>query len=217
MSVRIVLGTMNPSKLEEMQSYFAGTEICAVLPKEVTAEKPSIPENAPTVRGNAIMKARAWHRLSGLPAIAEDSGLRFLDLPEDHPDQPGQFVRRLDGRSMTDEEMLSHYISIIHQHGGELRACWVNCWCVLVDEKHGEIHENSSVPFLLRETPSPHRHTGWPMDSISWLPEVGKYLVDCTDEDIEYRNRKGGYTDPFHAWILQVADHLIKGTIPCIE
>ena len=217
MSVQIVLGTLNPSKLEEMQSYFAGTEVQSVSPGELTKDHPLIPETASTVRGNAILKAKAWNRITGLPVIAEDSGLIFLDLPVDHPDQPGQFVRRLDGRSMSDEEMLSHYIELVHRHGGKLRACWSNCWCILEDEDHGELHENASVPFYLLENPSPNRHNGWPLDSISWLPEVGKYLVDCTEEDMEYRNRKGGYTDTFHLWILEAADHLISGTLPRFE
>ena len=165
----IVLGTLNPSKLEEMQSYFTGTPFHALSPKDITASVPDIPESADTIRGNAILKAKAWQQITGLPVIAEDSGLLFMDLAPEDPDQPGQFVRRFHGRKMTDEEMLEHYIDIIHRHGGQLRACWVNCWCLLEDARHGETHENSSVPFLLRENASPLRHAGWPLDSISWL------------------------------------------------
>ena len=80
--------------------------------------------------------------MTGFPVIAEDSGLLFMDLAQADPDQPGQFVRRFHGKSMTDEEMLEHYIDIIHRHGGELRACWLNCWCLLEDQDHGETYEN---------------------------------------------------------------------------
>ena len=214
MKNRVVLGTMNPSKLEEMQSYFTGTAFIGVSPREVTDRVPEIPESSDTVRGNAILKAKAWHRMTGFPVIAEDSGLLFMDLPQSDPDQPGQFVRRFHGKSMTDEEMLEHYIDIIHRHGGELRACWLNCWCLLEDQDHGETYENRSLPFLLRETPSPLRHTGWPLDSISWIPESGKYLVECTAEDLAYRNRKGGYTDPFHDWIRRASECLANGHLP---
>ena len=94
MKNRVVLGTMNPSKLEEMQSYFTGTAFIGVSPREVTDRVPEIPESADTVRGNAILKAKAWHRMTGFPVIAEDSGLLFMDLAQSDPDQPGQFVRR---------------------------------------------------------------------------------------------------------------------------
>ena len=212
----IVLGTLNPSKLEEMQSYFTGTPFHALSPKDITASVPDIPESADTIRGNAILEAKAWQQITGLPVIAEDSGLLFMDLAPEDPDQPGQFVRRFHGRKMTDEEMLEHYIDIIHRHGGQLRACWINCWCLLEDARHGETHENSSVPFLLRENASPLRHAGWPLDSISWLPEIGKYLVECTAEDLAYRNMKGGYTEPFHAWIQNVTERLSLGHLPCL-
>ena len=53
-----------------------------------------------------------------------------------------------------------------------------------------------------------------PLDSISWIPESGKYLVECTAEDLAYRNRKGGYTDPFHDWIRRASECLANGHLP---
>lgn len=217
MKTSILLGTQNPSKLAEMKTYFEGLDACPVTPGEITLQHPFIPETADTVRGNAIQKAVAWHRISGLPVLAEDSGLVFTDLPDKHPDQPGQFVRRLDGRSMSDEEMLEHYIQLIRRHGGELRACWSNCWCLLADDLHGETHENHSSVFLLRDKPSSQRHSGWPLDSISWLPEAGKYLVECSEDEKEYKNMKAGYKDSFHIWFAHALDQLVHEAMPFLQ
>ena len=214
MKTKLILGTMNPSKLDEMRNYFIGMELDALAPQDVVSGKPDIEESASTMRGNAILKASAWNRLTGLPAMAEDSGLLFLDLPEDHPDQPGVSVRRFKGKSQTDDEMLAHYIEIVHRHGGTLRAAWMNCWCILLDAEHGETYENTSIPFILKDTPSPHRNPGWPLDSISYLPEIGKALVDATEEEMTERNRNDTREESFRLWLHAAATRLIDGSTP---
>ena len=73
-SLRVVLATRNPHKLEEMQRILveAGLDIDLV-----TADNsaPDVAETEPTFAGNAMLKARALAVHTGLPAIADDSGL----------------------------------------------------------------------------------------------------------------------------------------------
>ncbi len=211
--MKIVLGTMNPSKTEELRHYFDGVpDLEPVSPMEIGLTKVQIDENAPSVRENALLKARTWVECSKLPVIAEDSGLLFPDLPPDHPDQPGQFVRRWKGKNLSDEEMLNHYIDIARRHGGEIRACWQNCWWILQDLTHGLLYENHSTVFFLRTNPSPKRHPGWPLDSISYLPRLGKYLVEVEDH--------GELTDMDEigpgvvTWAQETAQLLLKQNLP---
>jgi XTP/dITP diphosphohydrolase len=70
---RLVFATRNPGKLTELR------ELLADLPLEVTSalelDLPEVEEDADTFAGNAAKKARAASRATGLPALADDSGL----------------------------------------------------------------------------------------------------------------------------------------------
>ena len=100
----ILVGPNNPSKLALIRQDLVGLGVECVSPADLHLT--DIPaETARSASENALLKAQAWHRASGLPVITEDSGLVFVDLPTDHPDQPGVFVRRVGGKTLTDEEI----------------------------------------------------------------------------------------------------------------
>lgn len=183
--MKLLIGTHNPSKLHSMQSNFDPEDgVCCVSPAEMHLTL-DIPENARDAQGNAIQKALAYHRASGLPTLAEDSGLIFLDLPADHPDQPGVHVRRmLNGHVMEDDdEMLRWYQQIAHRHGGRLRAAWQDAYCLVLDEDH--IHTRTLMPyvFIMTDQPCSARKAAWPIDSLSICPYNGRYFAEMTLEE----------------------------------
>lgn len=189
---KLLLGTNNVSKLqgmtEDVQFFCPGVVCLSPAAIGLTDIQPA--EDAVTAAENALNKARTWHEASGLAVLAEDSGLVFLDLPADHPDQPGVRVRRMNGSSwMDDDEMLDWYAAIARRHGGSLRACWSDAWCI-VDED-GTAHPFtmsqevlSANAFLLTATPCAARTPGWPLDSLSVHPEIGGlYKAEMTADD----------------------------------
>ncbi len=182
----LLIGTNNPSKLRVFEDYLAGLDIRCVTPASLGLQ--SIPaENERCALGNAIEKAKAWHRVTGLPVITEDSGLVFLDLPKNHPDQPGVMVRRASGHTMDDEEMLAWYQAIIHRHGGQLRAAWEDAWCVLQSEEHYLTHVDTPETLahharLMIDRPCEKRLPGWPLDSLTYFPDLGKYKAEISLE-----------------------------------
>lgn len=184
----LLIGTNNPSKLGGFKSHLSGIAVQCVTPAELGLHE--IPaENARTAADNALEKAKAWHKASGLPVITEDSGLVFLDLPADHPDQPGVMVRRASGHVMDDEEMLSWYQQIIKKHGGRLRAAWEDAWCVLKNEEEYLIHADSPEKLLhharlMIDVPCKKRLPGWPLDSLTYFPQIGKYKAEMTIEEM---------------------------------
>jgi XTP/dITP diphosphohydrolase len=68
--VRLVLSTRNAHKVREFKTLLTGHDIVA-LPDNVDLP----PETADTFTGNALGKARAAFAATGLPAIADDSGI----------------------------------------------------------------------------------------------------------------------------------------------
>lgn len=71
--MRVVLATKNPDKVREMRAVLAtvlpGWEIAAGL------QWPDVAETGATLDENALLKARAVAAVTGLPAIADDTGL----------------------------------------------------------------------------------------------------------------------------------------------
>ncbi|MGJ8597747.1 RdgB/HAM1 family non-canonical purine NTP pyrophosphatase [Sulfitobacter sp.] len=75
---RILIATHNAGKLEEMQELFAPLGISVVGAKELDLEEPE--ETEETFIGNARIKARAAVKATGLPALADDSGIQVAAL-----------------------------------------------------------------------------------------------------------------------------------------
>jgi XTP/dITP diphosphohydrolase len=100
-SHRVVLATNNAKKLAELQRIVA-TEATDVQILGL-ADVPGYPEPAETERtfeGNALLKARACGAVTGLPALADDSGLAVDVLNQ----MPGVRSARWAGPGATDEE-----------------------------------------------------------------------------------------------------------------
>ena len=74
---QVVLATRNVKKLEELRRVLAAAGVTSdVLSLDAFPEfVDDIAETAPDFEGNALLKARAVARATGLPAIADDSGL----------------------------------------------------------------------------------------------------------------------------------------------
>ena len=69
--MRAVLATSNRGKVEEFRRLFAGSGIEIVLPDKVI----EVEEKGQSYLENALIKAKAYHRVYSLPTIADDSGL----------------------------------------------------------------------------------------------------------------------------------------------
>lgn len=98
--MRLVLATNNPGKLAELQALLAPLAI-EVLPQSRFTST-AVAETGLTFVENAILKARHAATVSGLPAIADDSGIEVDALHG----APGIYSARYAGASATDHENL---------------------------------------------------------------------------------------------------------------
>lgn len=98
MSNPIVLASNNIGKLREIQHLLGKSSIQIIPQSEFNV--PDTQENALTFIENAILKARCAARYSGLPAIADDSGLEVDALNG----APGIYSARFAGKNATDQE-----------------------------------------------------------------------------------------------------------------
>lgn len=78
-SISLVLATRNPGKLAELQALLADLSV-ALRVADDFPEAPTVDEDAATLEGNAARKARALQAFTGLPALADDTGLEVEAL-----------------------------------------------------------------------------------------------------------------------------------------
>ena len=93
---KLVLASANPGKIKELQELLADQDITIVPQGDLSI--PDIEETGLTFVENAILKARNAAVLSGLPAIADDSGLEVDYLLG----APGIYSARYAGRDAND-------------------------------------------------------------------------------------------------------------------
>lgn len=76
MTAQIVLATRNRKKLDELQRILAaeGMDV-EILSLDAFPDAPEVEETESSFAGNALLKARAIAEATGLPAVADDSGL----------------------------------------------------------------------------------------------------------------------------------------------
>jgi XTP/dITP diphosphohydrolase len=96
--MQLVLATRNEHKLRELSRVLTGIEFLA-LPDDL--ELP--PETGATFAENALIKARAAYEATGVPAIADDSGIEAAALGG----APGVRSARFAARDASDEENLA--------------------------------------------------------------------------------------------------------------
>ena len=72
--MRLVLATRNPGKVAELAHRLGPLGVTLVSAADIPGA-PDVEEDAPTLRGNAEKKARALHAHTGLPSLADDTGL----------------------------------------------------------------------------------------------------------------------------------------------
>ncbi|MEC3894890.1 RdgB/HAM1 family non-canonical purine NTP pyrophosphatase [Nocardiopsis alba] len=93
--MKLVLATRNAKKVPEMRAILADAGVTAeVLALDSFPDAPEVPETEATFVGNARLKARAIAAHTGLPAVADDSGLSVDELRG----MPGVLSARWAGR-----------------------------------------------------------------------------------------------------------------------
>lgn len=110
---RVVLATNNPGKVREFQILLASLELEIVSQSDLGI--PPIEETGLSFIENALIKARHASRMTGLPAIADDSGLVVPALQG----APGLYSARYAGHQASDGEnvvRLLHDMALLSDH-----------------------------------------------------------------------------------------------------
>lgn len=181
--ITLLYGTGNPAKLESMRRAVKPLGIRILGLCDMPVKPPSVDECGNDPLDNARIKAKAYHEFYGMPVFSCDSGLYFDNVPDEI--QPGVNVRRVNGKTLTDDEMTEYYSGLVKKFG-RLTARYKNAVCLILAD--GTVFESmdddiSGNPFLLADIPHPKKVEGYPLDRISLHIGTGKYYYELSPED----------------------------------
>jgi 8-oxo-dGTP diphosphatase len=126
-----------------------------------------------------------------------DSGLYIEGLEDAR--QPGIHVRNVNGKRLSDPEMVDYYSGIAKSLGGTCIARYKNAICLVIneDEIYECIEEDiSGEKFGITGLPHPNSEEGFPIDRLSIHLESGKYYYDMEDLDL-VSSMKDGFVSFF--------------------
>ena len=177
---KLVLASGNKGKLRELSALLhpLGLELAAQSGWDV----PEAPEDAPTFIENAILKARNAARHTGLPALADDSGLVVPALGG----APGIYSARYAGAGAGDAANNHKLLEEMKGLSGAGRSAFFQCAMVLVR------NPGDPVPLLACEcwwgeiTDRPRGDGGFGYDPLFWLADR-----QCTSAELpeQVKNR----------------------------
>jgi XTP/dITP diphosphohydrolase len=127
---KLLLATRNAKKLGELRRILVaeGIEGVEVVGLADVPEFPEAPETAPDFEGNALAKARDAAAATGLPAIADDSGIAVDALNG----MPGVLSARWSGKHGDDEANLDLVLAQLSDTPGERMGAAFVCAAALV-------------------------------------------------------------------------------------
>ena len=177
--MKVLFATTNPAKVKRYASKLEKKGIKVLTLKDIDL-KLNVEETGKNAIENAHLKAKAYYEATGIISIGMDNNLFIEELPEEK--QPGTHVRRVGGKELTDEEMIEYYTNLVKENGGRLTAKWVY-GMVVYNEKEPKQYTWAKDHFYFVDKPCKIRTPGYPLDSISIMPEYNKYFVELTQEE----------------------------------
>ncbi len=191
----VVLATLNPGKVRELR------RLLGDLPIELTslADIPGAtlpPETGATYAENALIKARAAHRLTELAALGDDSGLEVDALGG----APGLYSARFGGPGLDDAGRVALLLERLRAVPAGKRGAHFRGVIALVDsagrERTVEGVADGEIAFAPRGT------GGFGYDPVFFYPPLGRTFGELNDADRERVSHRGRAARAARAFIV---------------
>lgn len=182
---KLVLATSNPGKVKEMQHLLGqfGWNVIAQTDLHVT----SVEETGLTFIENAILKARHAALITGLPALADDSGLSVTGLNG----EPGIYSARYAGLEASDQQNNQKLIECLQQDPSLSREAAFHCALVFLR------HATDPAPIVCygiwhgQIIDTPKGEFGFGYDPHFFIPSLGKTAAELTLEEKHRYSHRG--------------------------
>jgi XTP/dITP diphosphohydrolase len=178
----IFLASANPDKISELKELLSPLGVKLQSTRDVP--NPSeVVEDLPTLQGNALKKAQYWYEESGLPSLADDTGLEVDALNG----EPGVYSARYAGSEATYRDNLEKLLK--EMLGEENRSAQFRTALVFVHKGGIELFEGVCHGEILKK---PRGEKGFGYDPIFRPDGYDKSFAELSSEEknrISHRGR----------------------------
>ena len=181
--MKIVLATHNYDKEIELQHSLQGlgVKICSLSEYPDIGE---IEETGTTLLENSLLKAHTVYDRTGLPAIADDTGLEVDALDG----APGVYSARFSGADATYEDNVNKLLSVMEDVSDDMRSARFRTVISFVDE----VQELWTEGFIEgRITRDPRGNMGFGYDPIFYIPRLEKTFAELSTADKNKISHRG--------------------------
>ena len=175
----VYYGTNNNAKINYLKNLVKNPYINVIGINDLPNINHDIDESGKEPLENAKIKALHYYDQIKMPVFSIDSGLFFEGIK--YEDQPGTQVRRINGRKLSDEEMIEYYSKLAEKYGGEIIGYYKNGMYIKINQEITIEKNDGKIDFekfILSSKPHPKRVDGWPLDSLSKELKSGQYYYD---------------------------------------
>jgi XTP/dITP diphosphohydrolase len=168
-----VLATRNPDKGRELAALL-GDEGITIRTLAEFPDAPEVVEDGETCEANATKKAVTIARVTGLPSVADDTGLMVEVLGG----RPGVHAARYAGEGATYEDNWKKLLRELTGVPRERRRAQFVTVAALADPKGNVSLVRGVLDGLIAEAPAGTQGFGY--DPVFFVPELGKTLAQLT-------------------------------------
>ena len=181
--MKIVLATHNHDKEIELQYSLRGldVDICSLSEYPDIGE---IEETGTTLLENSLLKAHTVHKLTGLPTIADDTGLEIDALDG----APGVYSARFAGLNATYEDNVNKLLSVMENVPDDIRSARFRTVISYVDETQ-ELWTEGLIQGKITETP--RGNMGFGYDPVFYVPRLKKTFAELSTAEKNKISHRG--------------------------
>ncbi|MEW6207547.1 MAG: RdgB/HAM1 family non-canonical purine NTP pyrophosphatase [Acidobacteriota bacterium] len=188
--MRLLLATTNEGKIRELRDLLSDCEFEIVGLGDRAVDEDI--ETGTTFEENALLKARYYHTMTGMPTIADDSGLEVDALAG----APGVYSARYGGS--TDADRTAKLLEEMRGVPGERRGARFVCAAAIVWDKGERVFEDEARGVLLDHT---RGAGGFGYDPIFFYPPLGKTFAELSNEEKEKVSHRGRAFSRLREWL----------------
>jgi len=189
-ATRVVVATRNKGKLREIVPLLEGLGL-ELVTIDALAPEAELREDGVTFEQNALAKARQAASATGLPAIADDSGLEVDALDG----APGVWSARYAGPGADDDKNNAKLLEALRGVPAPRRTGRFRCVAVFVDPARGvELLRDGACEGEILE--APRGSDGFGYDPLFLLPALGRTMAELP---LEEKNRLSHRAAAFRA------------------
>jgi XTP/dITP diphosphohydrolase len=198
--MQLVLATNNNDKIREIKHLLDDLPV-TVMTRDDFLDFPDPEETGFTLEENARIKARAISEFTGMPALADDSGLEVDALAG----APGVYSSRFAGEGCTYQDNNNKLLDMMKSIPDERRTARFRCViCIWWDQNEQDLVEGTAEGFITREIggkegfgydpvfyypPADKRFSEMTLDEKNAVSHRGKALTRARDKIIERLNK----------------------------